>query len=517
MKVAMPPFSICWIVFISPFGVLSANLEPAIRRAVGKKTVIVDTDGGVFHQNVINPGDRSKHGSLVKLVAIDADGQAVDVQPKSSPPSENPTATARHLDREEVLSLERILEKATALEGSLQGSEDALPNSSKSASGVFEDIEYDVAHEKDPTNDVGPEGKDHDAVLRAIEEVSAGVSVEEASKHGELVTIEMLEAISGLADTPEDATTEGNEIAFEGDMMFSNATEASLMEAAVRKGGKWTGELWPDANLAFCFGNTSSSSRTCSYWNPCSKTRQAVQRAVEHIEEHSCVRFNEADSGADKCTSTGLWVINPDSKSCSSYVGIHENIHGGGIMKLHDDGCLSTGTVIHEFLHALGMSHEHSRPDRDDFVTVLWDNIKDGKTHNFDPRNKADVGVAYDYNSLMHYGRGTFGGGKDTLDAKGHTIGQREGMSETDVNQLRRMYCNGAHEQCSRNTGHSCRHFACGGGARCTGYDKHGPFAGGYRCICEGRTCAVDGVCVAHSQRNDRRRRSRRRFFGGFR
>ena len=43
--------------------------------------------------------------------------------------------------------------------------------------------------------------------------------------------------------------------------------------------------------------------------------------------------------------------------------------------------CLSLGEIIHEVMHVLGFSHEHTRPDRDRYITVLWNNIKSGNIH----------------------------------------------------------------------------------------------------------------------------------------
>ncbi|VDM66487.1 unnamed protein product [Strongylus vulgaris] len=41
--------------------------------------------------------------------------------------------------------------------------------------------------------------------------------------------------------------------------------------------------------------------------------------------------------------------------------------------------CIAEEVIIHELLHVIGLWHEHMREDRDQYITVLWDNVQKGK------------------------------------------------------------------------------------------------------------------------------------------
>lgn len=60
----------------------------------------------------------------------------------------------------------------------------------------------------------------------------------------------------------------------------------------------------------------------------------------------------------------------------------------------------------HELGHVLGLFHEHARWDRDQYITVHYENIKPGREADYDwvPKTNWLVSsTAYDYYSIMHY------------------------------------------------------------------------------------------------------------------
>ena len=68
--------------------------------------------------------------------------------------------------------------------------------------------------------------------------------------------------------------------------------------------------------------------------------------------------------------------------------------------------------------HAIGFLHEHTRPDRDEHVDIVYDNMIIGFEREFykeDEKRVNTLGVGYDYNSIMHYSHNTFSQNKGYL------------------------------------------------------------------------------------------------------
>lgn len=89
----------------------------------------------------------------------------------------------------------------------------------------------------------------------------------------------------------------------------------------------------------------------------------------------------------------------PLGSGCWSTVGMGED---GGQMSV-DPRCWTKPLLIHELGHAFGLGHEHNRPDRDQYITVLWSNLMPGSERGYFKMNYDVQELPYDFLSIMHY------------------------------------------------------------------------------------------------------------------
>ncbi|KAH8307687.1 hypothetical protein KR044_008974 [Drosophila immigrans] len=168
------------------------------------------------------------------------------------------------------------------------------------------------------------------------------------------------------------------------------------------------------------------------------------KQAMRHWENSTCIKFVDRDAEIHP----NYIVFTVRSCGCCSFVGKRGN--GPQAISIGRN-CDKFGIVVHELGHVVGFWHEHTRPDREKHVVIEHNNIMKGQDYNFNMLSVDEVnslGMAYDYDSIMHYARNTFSKGTylDTIlpiEVKGRKrpeIGQRLRLSQGDISQANLLY-----------------------------------------------------------------------------
>ncbi len=204
----------------------------------------------------------------------------------------------------------------------------------------------------------------------------------------------VLETSAGLVPVKYEVLR--GKVVVEGDMTVPAAsvrtgggvsTEAVGVGSAVRR--FQMGNLWPRGIVYYRYDASVGAA-----------LKATIQQAITHYHQRTSLIFVEDTANVQ--TSYVRYISPAGSTTCNSDVGYP----GPGKIVTTElgAGCNSFDVVIHETGHAIGLKHEHTRADRDNFINIDFANLKPGKAGNF---TKWDVreGILtdYDFDSVMHY------------------------------------------------------------------------------------------------------------------
>ena len=239
-------------------------------------------------------------------------------------------------------------------------------------------------------------------------------------------------------------------LVFEGDILVDaagDATHGAATSALIER----TDGLWRGAIVPYVIDGGVPDS-------------EGIRVVMDDIEAVTPVRF-VARSGQQDYVA-----IVPDTERCTSFVG---RIGGRQELTLRPN-CTDNYARLHELLHALGFRHEHSRYDRDGYVRVNFDNVRDeGRMwlEILEPgfRQRGE----YDLTSVMHYHSWAFSISPDdrsrptmtTLD--GEFILSAQELSPTDIASINQRYEDEVSSLCPAGEHDDDRDYLCSGYDNC--------------------------------------------------
>merc|ERR1740128_179740 len=208
-------------------------------------------------------------------------------------------------------------------------------------------------------------------------------------------------------------------------------------EASTTRGAAWPGiRLWNPVAVPYYF----TSSFTYN-------DRLTFAKAVEAIQAVTCLRF------VPRTTQTAFIRIERECACGGSCFG-GGYTDGLGVANprrlVIGSPCLSpssasgVGLVIHETLHALGVVHTQTRPDRDSYIQVNTGNIQPSGLSQYEKcSNCLTHGTSYDCMSVMHYRDWGFSTGGPTMSPRYSWCDLKtatNALTATDIKLLNSMY-----------------------------------------------------------------------------
>ncbi len=157
-----------------------------------------------------------------------------------------------------------------------------------------------------------------------------------------------------------------------------------------------------------------------------------IYQAIAHWEEYTELGFFE------RSNEPNYIEFVESSDGTAAQVGM---VGGKQYIWLAD--WATTGSVIHEVGHAIGLFHEHSKPNRDEHILIHPENMEPGMEINFQLLDEAIYTEGFDFSSIMLYT--SFGGSKNgepTITKLDGSVfyTQRDYLTQADIEAVKKMY-----------------------------------------------------------------------------
>jgi len=408
---------------------------------------------------------RARSGSLLLIGVL-----TVAYATSAPPTSDDGNCNAHHCDAnragdqefvasdvellQTALSIQQLASNPAHLSSKLDELTEFVEETSSNSSLVAEakDVEAELHH--GGLQEVRSDPQAEAEIVDLLDKVSQEVTPVEAVLDGfEVTTDDLVNLHHGVN------MEEVRKDAFQGDMVPKDEAQRLLlmqMEANLSKGRgtyAWAGDPWPNGVVKYCL-SADLPANAIKAWQLSVKQYQKAVPCIQFVD----VGYKSGTSSLEEngeCLEEGsLFVQAEPTDGCWSYVGrlSHKPYQA---LQIASPGCDSVGTTMHEIGHALGMAHEQSRPDRDEYVSVDLSNTDEAPQFKINPNG--DTVRPYDILSLMHYGLGDFALDRskpvitvkpagyaryttDPAEYDKYEIGDRIGLSQDDASQLADMY-----------------------------------------------------------------------------